>query len=169
MRLRDYFVGQPVCLKSLLSARTVASRINAQLVLPFWPFNTGDVGGVGLGRVRLRHTSSFGEYNAKPVLAGQLRETTSGSILMLRYRAPAWIYLFDLFWYSLLGGVTLVMLGLVGEKNPDLAGRDLVIFSVGLIAMFIIPLVLHYIGTRNSEQELGYMLNFLAEHADAKL
>jgi hypothetical protein len=61
------------------------------------------------------------------------------------------------------------MLGLVGEKTPDLAGRDLVIVSVGLIAMFITPLVLHYIGTRNSNQELGYMLNFLAEHADAKL
>jgi len=43
------------------------------------------------------------------------------------------------------------------------------IVSVGLIAMFIIPLVLHYIGTRNSDQELGYMLNFLAEHADANL
>jgi len=169
MRLRDYFVGQPVCLKSLLSARTVASRINAAAGSAFWPFNTGVVGGVGLGRVRLRYASSFGEYNAKPVLAGQLRETASGSILVLRYRAPAWIYLFDLFWYSLLGGVTLVMLGLVGEKNSDLAGRDLVIVSVGLIAMFIIPLVLHYIGTRNSDQELGYMLNFLAEHADANL
>ena len=88
---------------------------------------------------------------------------------MLRYRAPAWIYLFDLVWYSVLGGVTLVMLGLVGERNPDLTGRDLVIVSGGLIAMFILPLVLHYIGTRNSDQELGDMLNFLAEHADATL
>ena len=118
MRLRDYFVGQPVCLKSLLSARTVAKRINAAAGSAFWPFNTGVVGGVGLGRVRLRYAGSFGEYNAKPVLAGQLRETSSGSILMLRYRAPAWIYLFDLVWYSVLGGVTLVMLGLVGERIP---------------------------------------------------
>jgi hypothetical protein len=35
--------------------------------------------------------------------------------------------------------------------------------------MLLGPLVLHYVGTRNSDEELGYLLDFLAEHADTML
>lgn len=167
MRLRDYFVGQPVRLKTLHSPQIVAERINASAGSIFWPFNSGVVGGVRLGRVRLRFVSSFMEYNAKPVLVGRLREGPSGSTLTLRYRAPAWIYFFDLIWYSFLGVVILMMLGQVGERNPDLNGGDFAFVSVVLIALLLVPLVLHYVGTRKASEELGYLLDFLAQHANA--
>jgi hypothetical protein len=57
MRLRDYFVGQPVLLNSLHSPRIVAERINAAAGSIFSPFKRGVVGGVWLGRIRLRFVS----------------------------------------------------------------------------------------------------------------
>ena len=169
MRLRDYLVGQPVRLTSRHSPREVAERINEAAGSRFWPFHTDAVvGGVWLGRLRLRYVSSPFEYNAKPQLAGGLREGRSGSILELRYRAPSWVYVFDLVWFGALGMVTLVMLGLVGERNPDLTNSDLVFIWTILLALLAAPLALHYVGTRNSDEELGYLLDFLAERIDAK-
>jgi hypothetical protein len=162
MRLRDYFVGQPVLLNSLHSPRIVAERINAAAGSIFSPFKRGVVGGVWLGRIRLRFVSSFGEYNAKPVLAGRLREAPTGSILVLRYRAPIRVYLFHVVWYSILLLVALAFLA--GEiKSTGFAPAFLVPAT-----LLIFPLVLHYAGTRNSAEELDYLLDFLAEQADAK-
>jgi hypothetical protein len=169
MRLRDYFVGQPVRLTSRHSPRIVAERINAAAASSFWPFHSDAVvGGVWLGRLRLRFVSSPLEYNAKPLLAGRLRETRSGSILTLRYRAPFWVYFFDLFWFCALGMVILMMLGQFGERNPDLTNSDLAFIWALLLAMLVTPLAFHYVGTRNSDEELGYLLDFLAERIDAK-
>jgi hypothetical protein len=166
MRLRDYFVGKSFCLQSPLSPRTVAERINAAAGSTLWPFNDGVVGGVRLGSVRLRFRSSFAEYNAKPVLAGRLREGRSGSVLSLRYRAPYAAHLFDIVWY---GGLALLALGLVfGEVNPDLTWGDWALLCAGYVAFLVAPVVLHYFGTRNSDAELTYLLDFLAEHAEAK-
>ena len=166
MRLKDYFVGKSVLLHSPLSTKAVAERINAAAGSTVWPFTTGVVGGVRLRVVRLRFRSSFAEYNAKPILAGRLREGRSGSILVLRYRAPAWVYLFEVFWYSILG--VLGFWVLFGEINPDLTSGDLAFFCAIYVALFVFPFVLHYLGTRNSDDELVELLDFLAEHADAK-
>lgn len=166
MRLRDYFVGIPVRLHSQLSPRIVAERINAAAGSTLWPFTTGVVGGVWLGSVRLRFRSSFAEYNAKPVLAGRLREGRSGSVLALRYRAPCWVYVFDVFWYSVLSLVALMPL--FAQMNLDLTGADFAALYGILAAMAVFPFVLHYFGTRNSDDELTYLLEFLAEHADAR-
>lgn len=167
MRLRDYFVGKSFCLHSLLSPRTVAERINTAAKFAFWPFNMDVVvGGVWAGYVRLQFKSSPFEYNAKPVLAGQLREGRAGSILTLRYRAPAWIYLFEVLWY---GFLALTALGLVfGEVNPDLTSGDWAAVAGIYAALLIAPFALHYFGTRNADDELTYILDFLAEHADAR-
>jgi hypothetical protein len=62
----------------------------------------------------------------------------------------------------------MVMLGLVGERNPELTNSDLVFIWTILWAMLAAPLALHYFGTRNSDEELGYLLDFLAERIDAK-
>ena len=167
MHLTDYFAGKCLRLHSPTSARIVAERVNEAAGSALWPFTMGVVGGVWSGHVRLRFRSSLFEYNAKPVLAGRLKEAPRGSSLDLRYRAPAWVYAFDLFWYSSLGLVVLIMLGQVGERNPDLNGRDLTIVSAGLVVLLLFPIVLHYFGTRNSDEELSYLLDFLAEHADA--
>jgi hypothetical protein len=64
--------------------------------------------------------------------------------------------------------VILVMLGLVGERNPDLTKTDLVFIWGILLVLLAAPLALHYFGTRNSDEELGYLLDFLAERIDAK-
>lgn len=167
MRLRDYFGGKSVRLHSLLSPHTVSERINAAAGSRFWPFTTGVVGGVWAGHVRLRFRSSITEYNAKPVLADRLREGSTGSTLILRYRAPAWAYVFDLFWYSVLGLVTFGLL--VGGIRPDTTSGDLVTAVAVCLTLLIFPLVMHYVGTRNSDQELRQLLHFLAEHVDAKL
>ncbi|WP_147416686.1 hypothetical protein [Sphingomonas edaphi] len=116
----------------------------------------------------MRYVSSPFEYNAKPLLAGGLHEHRSGSMLELRYRAPSWVYIFDLFWVCALGMVTMAMLGLVGERNPDLTNSDFVFIWTILLALLAAPLALHYFGTRNSDEELSYLLDFLAERIEAK-
>ena len=169
MRLRDYFIGQPVRLTSPHSPRMVADRINEAAGSRFWPFHTDAVvGGVWLGILRLRYVNSPFEYNAKPVLVGALRQDRSGSILKLRYRAPAWVYFFDLIWFGALSMVILMLLGLVGQRNPDLTGGDLLFSWTVLLVLLVTPLALHYFGTRKSDEELGYLLEFLKECVEAK-
>ena len=169
MRLRDYYFGQEVRLTSRHAPRIVAERINAAAASSYWPFHTDAVvGGIRLGRLRLRFVRSPFEYNAKPVLAGRLREIRSGSLLMLRYRAPFLVYVFDVVWFCFWGMVILAMLGQFGERNPDLTKTELTLIWASLLAMLVTPLALHYVGTRKSDEELGYLLDFLAERIDAK-
>ena len=167
MRLRDYFLGIPVRLRSPLSAQTVANRVNSSAASPFWPFTDGVAGRIWLGHIRLRFRDSFFEYNAKPVLVGRLEDASSGSILTLRYRAPAWAYVFDLFWYSFLGLSLLTLL--FADMNPALAASDHAFVSAGFALFAVFPLGLHYYGTRRSDEELTYLLDFLAEQAGATL
>jgi hypothetical protein len=61
-----------------------------------------------------------------------------------------------------------MMLGQFGQRNPDLSNGDLAFVWAFLLAMFIGPVALHYVGTRNSDKELGYLLDFLAERVEAK-
>lgn len=169
MRLKDYFAGIPVQLQSRLSAEILADRINNAAGSIFWPFNCGVIGGVRFGRVSLRYRSSFFEYNAKPILVGRLREQPFplGAVLTLRYRAPAPIYVFYLFWYSFLSLFGLLLVGSVGQRNPDLTSGDLALSFVGWTFMIIFPLGLHFFGTRNSDEELSELLDFLAREAEA--
>ncbi|MGB7656602.1 MAG: hypothetical protein WBL74_14100 [Novosphingobium sp.] len=121
---------------------------------------------VWLGNIRLRYQSSLFEYNAKPVLAGRLRKASSGSRLQLRYRAPLWVYGFYLFWYSLLISVAAAFIGQVWA--PEITGGDKVM-AIGIVMILLAaPLGLHAVGTRDSEEELAIILDFLAKHVEAK-
>jgi hypothetical protein len=167
MRLKDYFIGIPIRLRSPLSAEAVAERINNSAGSIFWPFNFGVVGWARFGRISLRYRSSIFEYNAKPLLVGGLRDESLGAVLALRYRAPGPIYVFYLFWYSFLTLVGLLLIGTIGQRNPDQTGADLAIVCIGLIFMLIFPVGMHYFGTRNWHEELSDLLDFLASEAEA--
>jgi hypothetical protein len=167
MRLADYFFGVRRQLHSPAPPRIIADRINAAAGSALWPFTSGVVGGVWLGHLRLRFRTSLFEYNAKPVLVGRVRETPSGSCLHLNYRAPAWVYAFDLVWYGFLGFVVLLMLGQVGARNPDLQAGELFTAWAILILLLIAPLVMHYLGTRRSNEDLECLLEFLSRQANA--
>ncbi|HEX6740958.1 MAG TPA: hypothetical protein VF079_04085 [Sphingomicrobium sp.] len=168
MRLKDYFLGIPVRLSSPHSPQTIAERINAAAGSPLWIFNTGVVGRIRGRRVRLRFVDSIAEYNAKPLLAGRVEEGLSGSVLTLRYRAPAWAYVFDALWYSFLTlfGIAALASGL--DPDPDLNAGSIALLCLAYLLFFLIPLGMHYFGTRRSDEELGYLLDFLAEQADAR-
>jgi hypothetical protein len=168
MRLKDYFAGIPIVLHSPLSPDAVKDRINNSAGSIFWPFNFGVVGRVRFHRVSLRFRSSLSEYNGKPVLVGRLIEQSPGSTLHLRYRAPVTFYLFYPFWYSLLALFGAVLIGGIGQRNPDLSNGDLALTFVGWAFMLTVPLGRHYFGTRNSEEELSEILEFLANEAEAK-
>ena len=168
MRLKDYFAGIPVRLQSRLSARVVADQINNAAGSIFWPFNFGVVGGVRFGRVSLRYRSSIFEYNAKPLLVGGLRDESAGAVLTLRYRAPGPIYAFYLIWYSFLALFGLLLVRSVVQQTPGLNIGDLATMLVGLTLMLIVPLGMHYFGTRDWAEELAELLNFLAREAEAR-
>jgi hypothetical protein len=165
MRLKDYFAGERFRLRSSLSARTVAERINEAAGSALWPFTTGIVGGVWAGHVRLRYRSSIFEYNAKPVLSGRLQDAPTGSSLDLRYRAPVWVYAFYVVWYLFLAFVAVGLLA--NGWAPEVTGSDkamaVAIFAVLLVA----PVGLHAFGTRRSDEELADLMDFLAQHAQA--
>jgi len=169
MRFVDYFFGMRRQLRSPTSARIVADRINGAAGSVLWPFTTGVVGGVLSGHLRLRFRSSPFEYNAKPVLSGRLWETPNGSSLDLNYRAPAWVYAFYLFWYGFLALVLLMMFGQIGVRTPDLQSAELSRVWALLISLLIAPVVMHYVGTRRSNEDFERLMDFLAEQADATL
>jgi hypothetical protein len=166
MRLRDYFAGECFRLRSPLSARTVAERINEAAGSALWPFAMGVVGGVWSGHIRLRYRSSLFEYNAKPVLAGRIREAPSGSSLDLRYRAPVLICAFYLIWYLFLAFFAVGFLANSGAS--EFTGGDKAMAVAILAMLFVAPVGLHAVGTRRSEEELAEMLDFLCRHAEAK-
>lgn len=165
MHLRDYLSGKLFRLHSPLAARTIARQINKAAGSALWPFATGVVGGVWSGHVRLRYRSSLFEYNAKPVLAGRLKETPSGSNLNLRYRAPAWVYVFYLVWYLI---IVLLIIGLLTNGwFRQVAGGDKAMIISIFAVLLIAPVALNALGTRRSDEELADMLEFLAQHAMA--
>lgn len=166
MRLWDYFVGEPFRLRSPLAVRTVAKRINEAASSPLWPFTAGVAGGVWSGHIRLRYRSSIFEYNAKPVLSGRLEDAPSGSSLELRYRAPIWVYGFYVIWYFFLALVAAALLA--NGWAPGVPGGDKAMAIAIFLMLLVAPVGLHAVGTRRSEEELADLLDFLAEHAEAK-
>ena len=166
MRLRDQFAGQRFRLNSSLPGRTVAERINHGAGSALWPFTTGVVGGVRSGHIRLRYRSSLFEYNAKPVLAGRIRETPRGSSLDLCYRAPIWLYVFFLFWYFFLAFAAVGFLA--NAWAPRVTGADNALAAAVLAVLLAAPVGLQAVGTRHSEEELSKLLDFLFQYAEAQ-
>ncbi|QDH33904.1 hypothetical protein E2E27_05890 [Porphyrobacter sp. YT40] len=161
----DYFTGQRLHLRSPLPAQTAAQRINDAAGSMFWPFAMGVVGGVWLGNVRLQYRSSPFEYNAKPVLAGRLRDVASGSSLELRYRAPLWVYGFYFVWYLFLTLVGAVLIG--NGWAPDITSAEKAM-AVGITGLLlVVPIVLHAVGTRRSGDELAAILDFVSSNINA--
>ncbi|MBS0476372.1 MAG: hypothetical protein JSR28_14665 [Proteobacteria bacterium] len=163
MKIADYFFGIPLQLRSSSEPLVVAARINAAAGSMFWPFNTGIVGGVWSGHLRLRYCSSIFEYNAKPVLAGRVIPTTNGSLLKLRYRAPVWIYGFYVIWYFSLVFFSASFAS--GTWEPDFTTGDKSATILILGGLSLTPLALHAIGTHNSKKELDSILDFLSRMA----
>ena len=107
------------------------------------------------------------EYNAKPILAGRLHEAPSGSALSVRYRAPSWVYAFYLFWYLFLA---VVAVGLVAKGwAPGITGGDKAMAGAIFAVLLVAPLGFHAIGTRHSEDDLDDLINFLAQHGEARV
>ena len=117
--------------------------------------------------MRLRYACSPFEHNAKPVLVGQVQEAPSGSKLSLRYRAPTAAYVFYIFWYGFMTFAILAALGFLGGTNADLGRSDIASVTAIFVGLLVAPLIIHYIGTSNSERELACLLDFLAERVDA--
>ncbi|MGW8201826.1 hypothetical protein ACWGM0_04660 [Sphingomonas bisphenolicum] len=69
-----------------------------------------------------------------------------------------------MFWYLALGmAISLIVIdGLAGETPA--AGK---IMAGGVISMLcIVPLGMHFIGTRHSEEELASLLDFISSHVE---
>lgn len=149
-----------------MPVQVAAERINKAAGSTLWPFTTGVVGGVWLRNIRLRYRSSPFEYNAKAVLSGQLEDGTSGLRLKLRYRAPVWVYGFYFVWYLILMFVVASLIG--GDWAPEVTVSDEAASSGIFSLLLVAPLALHAVGTRRSQEEHAGLIDFLAEHIDAK-
>lgn len=85
-------------------------------------------------------------------------------MLDLNYRAPAPFYVFFIFWYAFLALITLVF---VGNATGNVPAQDLAFILAVIAALFVLPLGMHYFGTRNSDEELNELLDFLEREAEA--
>ena len=130
------------------------------------PFRTGPAGGIFFGRVRLRYQSSPFEYNAKPILAGRIDPVSNGSLLRLTYRGRTWFRLFFVFWYLFLAIFAAVLLT-VGT-DPPLHGTERLFPVVIIGGLAIVPMFMHVIGTRRSEEELDELIDFLRHVAETR-
>jgi len=168
MKARDYYFGQHVTLRSPLKPDEIAQRIKDDTKDQWWwmPLRTGPVGRVRWGRLSLAYRSSPFEYNAKPVLVGPIERTMTGTIMRLTYRGPTWSRIFYAFWYVIL---TLFAIGFaVAGTDPPLHGAER-LMPLGIVAaMMLMPVAMHVIGTRRSDDELEELIDFLGRVAEAK-
>ena len=167
MKIRDYYLGQPVTLRSPLKPDQLKQCINEAAKVVWWrlPFHIGPVGRFWFGRLRLRYATSPFEYNAKPVLTGGVEQAPAGSILRLEYRGRTWSRIFFVIWYAFLAlfSVGFLILG----TDPPLHGEErLAPFAIAS-ALADMPILMHAIGTRNSNDELRKLIDFLEQVADA--
>lgn len=165
MRMGEYFIGKKIVLNSLLPRAEVQRRINAASGSMFWPFGFYRVvGGARLGFVRLRYQSHPFEYNAKPIVSGRIYEHLGGTKIRAKFGGPVWVKVFFVVWYSLL---SLMAFGIA--MNPS--GIEPVGETIILIVFpffFLAPLIMHFVFTRDSDEDLGRILEFLEHEAEAK-
>jgi hypothetical protein len=166
MTLRDYFFGQHIVLRSPLRPSAIAKRINEQAGSPLWPFNVGVVGRSWWGRLRLRYSSSPMQYNAKPLLSGRIEDAPLGSTLRLAYRGPLTMLPLLLIWYGFLSYITAMLIRYGFGPADDESSP---VFAVVILTtMWLAPAVMHLIGTRNADEELTELLDFLENTVEAK-
>ncbi|MXO91217.1 hypothetical protein GRI41_10310 [Altererythrobacter aquaemixtae] len=164
MKLFDYFVGQSVVLISRLPLADVEQRINDATPPWYWPFADGVRGWAWFGRVRLSYTVAwFFDYGAKPVLAGRLVDELGATRLQAKYRAPASAYIFYAMWYFVLTSTVISLLASWFDDKLEPGGWTLLPF-IGI--MLAAPLVMHFVFTRKSEDDLDAVLVFLANEAE---
>ena|SRR5947209_1871969 len=168
MNIRDYYIGERIALRSRLMPEQVEQRIRDAVKRPWWarPFQTGPAGGIWFGRIRLRYRSSLFEYNAKPILIGRVERTATGSVLRLVYRGRTWFRAFFLFWYAFLA-ILLITFATVGTDPPLQGAERLFPFAI-ILPMALFPFILHAIGTRNSDDELAELIEFLERATEAR-
>jgi hypothetical protein len=88
-------------------------------------------------------------------------------VLDLYYRAPAPFYVFYVFWYLFLGLAAVTMIA--GAVTGGVSVEGLGFLLLVIILLIVIPVGMHHFGTRNSDEELRELLDFLAVEADATL
>ena len=146
----------------------IAQRIKDDTKLEWWwrPLRIGPVGGVRWGRVKLRYTRSLFDYNAKPILVGPMERTATGTLMRLVYRGQTWSRIFYVFWYVAL---TLFLVGFAkaGTEPPLEWAERLMPFAI-IAGLALAPIILHIIGTRRSDDELGELIEFLERVALGK-
>lgn len=165
MKVSEYLKGRRVRLVSPLDPDAVQAAINAHTRSGFQPFGKGVAGWARLGRVRLRYKAGYFDYNAKPVLIGRIENDMGRTRLELSYRAPLKVYGFLLLWLFLFM-LPWNLLSYALTQSPTLSG---IAFELGLFLLYLVtPLLVHWFGTMDADEELGHMLEFLRQHAMAE-
>ena len=163
MKLRDYFLGQRVRLRSSLSKDEVAERIKKGIGQGWWPLANGIKGGVFADRMRLRYVETWlFAYNAQPILVGKLQDNLGSCEFTATFRAPAFTYIFFAVWYLFLG---LIILGLIGVGMTRGIEPNFIPFLFSLVLFLAAPVAMHYVFTRNSDRDLQTMLAWLEREA----
>ena len=162
MGIFEYIRGRRFRLRSSLPVDEVARRINAESGSLLFPFSSGIKGGVWWRRLRLvdNYLGMF-TYNAKPVLAGTLRDDMGGCIVDAKYRAPLWAYLFFVLWYGMLTLFTLIsIVGLVEDRFEP--GGWIIFVMLPIFAAM--PLAMHYMFS-GGQKSLDSILHFVEREA----
>ena len=169
MKITHYFSGQNYILRSPLSVEQVKQKINHASGSSLWPFSTGVVGGVYFGRLRLQYRGFplFDDY--APRLAGHLYEDLGGTIFRLKYRAQDLVIIFLFFWYLILTFISFTFLAAYISGDEGLNREAIPVLLLLLTLYFVAPIGMHLFGTRNSDQELDEIQNFLEREVQASL
>lgn len=163
-RLRDYFAGRRLSLAARLSPAEVEGRINAAATSIWRPFATGTIGWARFGVLRLRYRRSvLFAYNAKPVLAGRISPSGSGSRIDLNYRAPMPMYVAFPLWYAALALIAVTVLSAPGARAPE----RLILGSI-LLVVSLVPIGFHYLGTASAEADFDELIAFLGRETGAQ-
>ena len=169
MWLIDYFRGRDVEMVSRLRREMLEGRINGAAVNRFRPFTEGAIGRARAGRLWLRYRPRLFEYNMMPLLVGRIEETTRGSRLRLRYRAPVGAYVFFPTWFLFLPALmALIYFGDSLFEGGTGEARQMFPPLVILIMLFT-PLLGLYLGLRRADAHLEALIEFLHDVGEAEV
>lgn len=160
MRLRDYFGGRRFSLATRLPPEEVERQINSAAASIFSPVASGVIGWARFGRVRLRYRAGIFSYNGKPILAGRIVPDRSGARLELNYRAQLPLYVGFPLWYLAYSALLLVFL-VGGDWAPGIGLPEKIGIVLFALAIGAAPIAVHYFATRNAEEELAILVDFL--------
>jgi hypothetical protein len=166
MRLRDYFNGYRLTLRSPLPVREIEDRINAGVASRDNPFRSGITGEAGFGMFELRFVHFWWKQKGKPRLAGRIFEDANGSRIEIYFGASVIVFVGTLGLCAVMAWLAINLVSRWWTLSMTPGDPLLVLFLPFFLLSWIST---HHLITARSDDDFEAMMEFIATVAEARV